>query len=516
MSSNHRRLWWVFPYLILICLSAAASGEEQNYLHRQPGELPIILSAPHGGKLDLPDVPPRAGEGLKKQPGGFVTSRDTATEDLVLKVSAAIEAKFGKKPYLVASRVHRKYLDPNREASAAYEDPAAKAVYDDYHKSLAEFCRDVQKAHRQGLLLDLHGQGSAKDTVFRGTRHGLTVALLRERYGEAAHSGEASLFGRLKSLGWTVHPDPRDGKEQAGYTGGFIVQTYGSHQGYGIDAIQLEFGGDYRATEAAREKTATTLTEAVADYAVRYLNWKLPTAPPKAAGLAAPFTACEVAVYQGAGASGSREALLKVLKTQAHWNMRDVTAEEIRQGGLKGCRVLIHPGGSGGGQGRALEESGRTAVRDFVKSGGGYVGVCAGAYLATCDYDWSLHILDAKVIDRQHWNRGFGTVEVSLSNSGRKLLGSDRDRLAIYYHQGPLLAPAHNPDIPDYEGLATFETEIARNGAPKGVMRGSTAMTQSVYQKGRVFCFSPHPERTEGLEPMLVRAVRWAARDESP
>ena len=27
-------------------------------------------------------------------------------------------------------------------------------------------------------------------------------------------------------------------------------------------------------------------------------------------------------------------------------------------------------------------------------------GVCAGAYLATCDYEWSLGVLDAKVVDR--------------------------------------------------------------------------------------------------------------------
>ena len=35
------------------------------------------------------------------------------------------------------------------------------------------------------------------------------------------------------------------------------------------------------------------------------------------------------------------------------------------------------------------------ALENFVKRGGGYVSSCAGTYLATCNYDWSLKIIDA-------------------------------------------------------------------------------------------------------------------------
>ncbi|MDB4662390.1 BPL-N domain-containing protein [Verrucomicrobiales bacterium] len=100
--------------------------------------------------------------------------------------------------------------------------------------------------------------------------------------------------------------------------------------------------------------------------------------------------------------------------------------------------VLIQPGGSGGKQGRALEESGRKAVRDFVRGGGGYLGVCGGAYLATNDYDWSLDLIDAKVVDRRHWARGKGTVKLQLSPAGTKFFGQESDELSIYYAQGPL------------------------------------------------------------------------------
>jgi glutamine amidotransferase-like uncharacterized protein len=225
---------------------------------------------------------------------------------------------------------------------------------------------------------------------------------------------------------------------------------------------------------------------------------------------AAPTTRpIRVALYEDAGASPNKIAAL--LENVPTLKVTRVTAEQIRTGALDDADVLIHPGGSGGKQGATLAEEGRNRVRTFVQRGGGYVGICAGAYLATCDYAWSLHILDAKVIDKAHWARGNGPVEVSLSEPGQQLLAAPKQSCSILYFQGPLLAPASNPDLPDYQPLGTFESEVHKDGVPGGVMKGTTAIVSSTFGKGRVFCFSPHPEKTPGLEPMLTRAITWAA-----
>jgi len=487
-----------------------ASGDDVDAAHfvrTQEGELPIILSAPHGGQLKVPDVDVRRGEGIAKGPSGFVAGRDGGTEELAEQVAAAIASRYGKRPYTVFARSHRKYLDPNRPAHIAYEDADAKPVYDLYHGKLDDYCRAVQQKFRRGLLLDIHGQGSRKDTLFRGTHDGKTVTLLRTRFGEAAQTGEESFFGELKSRGWKVHPEPLDGNEQNGFRGGYIVQTYGSHQGYGIDAMQLEFGQDFR-DKQNRQAVADVLADAIVDFAENYLDIPRPTKPTQST---ADTDKLVVAVYKGAGTSKSRETLVHVLTGQPNFEVRHVAAQDIQEGKLSGCDVLIQPGGSGSGQGKALGEAGREQVRQFVAAGGGYVGVCAGAYLATCDYDWSLGILDAKVVDREHWARGFGNVELKLFPPAKNILEVDRQAITIYYHQGPLLAPAENPDLADFEQLATFETEIAKNGAPKGIMPGCTAIAAGQYKQGRVLCFSPHPERTSGQQQLLVEAVEWAA-----
>jgi putative intracellular protease/amidase len=217
-----------------------------------------------------------------------------------------------------------------------------------------------------------------------------------------------------------------------------------------------------------------------------------------------------VALYQDVGASPNK--LVELLEKQPAVKVTRVTAEQIRTGALDEADVLIHPGGSGGKQGNNLAEAGRERVRAFVRRGGGYVGICAGAYLATCDYTWSLHIMDAKVIDKQHWARGNDPVDVAISEAGRTLLEAPSGTCSILYFQGPLLAPASNPDLPDYQSLGTFDGEVVKNGAPKGVMKGTTAIACAPFGEGRVLCFSPHPEKTPGLEGMVMRAIGWAAK----
>ncbi|MEL6105504.1 MAG: BPL-N domain-containing protein [Planctomycetota bacterium] len=216
-----------------------------------------------------------------------------------------------------------------------------------------------------------------------------------------------------------------------------------------------------------------------------------------------------VAVFKGDGVGQSVVDLLEVLG-ESGLGVSRITAEQIRSGALSEFDVLVHPGGSGSKQGKALGEAGRQTVRQFVKDGGGYLGVCAGSYLATNDYTWSLNLIDAKVLDRLHWARGKGRVSLLFSAAGAEFFGVATET-ELYYGQGPLLARREWDDatVPDYQSLAIYESEIAKNGAPRGVMRGTSAIVRAEFGAGRVFCFSPHPELTEGRGEMLVHSIAW-------
>lgn len=209
-NKSHYLTWLL---LVLAPLPGLVVGQEKEagpatsrLVAVQEGKLPIILSAPHGGDQPIPGVPERKGEGLAKGPSGFFTGRDVGTEQLCYEIARAIEARMGRKPYFVAAKFHRKFIDPNRPAEIAYEHPMAKPVYDVYHDTLTQYCRQVQKQHGRGLLLDIHGQVSAKDTVFRGTKNGTTVSLLIQRFGDKAHNGPRSFFGLMDAQKMKVFP----------------------------------------------------------------------------------------------------------------------------------------------------------------------------------------------------------------------------------------------------------------------------------------------------------------------
>jgi glutamine amidotransferase-like uncharacterized protein len=211
------------------------------------------------------------------------------------------------------------------------------------------------------------------------------------------------------------------------------------------------------------------------------------------------------------GTGGLPPASTQAAESASTFTTKTVKAEDVRAGALKGIDVLVQPGGSGSKQAAALGSDGREAIRQFVKSGGGYVGICAGAYLATTDYDWSLGILNAKVVDRKHWARGSGFVHLRVTETGKKVLGLTDDVVNSDYNQGPLLAPDTKEEPAAYEALALFDSEIAEKGAPKGVMQGTTAIARGTFGKGRVICLSPHLERSPGLDVAIRHAVIWTA-----
>ena len=97
-----------------------------------------------------------------------------------------------------------------------------------------------------------------------------------------------------------------------------------------------------------------------------------------------------VGVYRDVGVGASVRDLLRAIRNVESVYVREVSADDILRGCLSDVDVLIHPGGSGGKQGRHLGEEGRQRIRQFVQEGGGFMGICAGAYLASADYGWSL------------------------------------------------------------------------------------------------------------------------------
>jgi len=264
--------------------TAARADDPAGFFDTESGLVPIIILAPHGGTLGNH---PTDIENQRSVNANNVLLNDYRTDDIAHRLANALEG-MGLKPYLVVNQIDRHYLDLNRDpadngGTAAYEDPQAAAYYNYYHGAADDYVNEVFATYGRGILLDIHGQAAQNSTIFRGTRNGDTVTYMLNNFGEAALTGPNSIFGQLDTLGYGVNPannllintDP-----ETTYIGGYTVETYGSQNAGGIDAIQIELGRDFRdlqLNEDIWKDTADDLAIAVQAYYNTYLAVPEPT-----------------------------------------------------------------------------------------------------------------------------------------------------------------------------------------------------------------------------------------------
>lgn len=224
----------------------------------------------------------------------------------------------------------------------------------------------------------------------------------------------------------------------------------------------------------------------------------------------------KVAIFDGKGApSDGIENVSGRIKSIPGATVTRVKAEEWATLDLRPFDVVVFSGGSGSQQAESLGEAGRANVREYVRGGGGYVGVCAGAYLACSNFKWGLGILNASTVSSK-WQRGKAFLDSEVTKEGHPILGEVQGTFKVRYANGPVIKPAERTDIPAYTTISVFKSEIALNGTPTGVMVDSPAQALGGFGKGRVFISSPHPENTPGLEHLIPRGVLWAAGVEVP
>jgi N-formylglutamate amidohydrolase len=230
------------------------------------GALPIVITAPHGGRQAIAGVPERRGNGVPQ----FTVRRDNNTAELTHLLAARLAERLGARPFMIVADFERKYIDANRSPQQAYEVPGAKIFYDHYHGAVGAAVVQVKRQWGHGFLIDVHGQTAEEESIFRGTDNRATVQSLIERHGIHALSGPKSILGLLHATGYRVLPDLNGQDRERQYTGGYTTRTYGSHRGTQVDAMQLELGTNLR-RKANLERTASDLAQAIAIFAKEYL-----------------------------------------------------------------------------------------------------------------------------------------------------------------------------------------------------------------------------------------------------
>jgi glutamine amidotransferase-like uncharacterized protein len=199
-----------------------------------------------------------------------------------------------------------------------------------------------------------------------------------------------------------------------------------------------------------------------------------------------------------------------------------IDASDIANGELDNFDLVVFPGGKAHKQATDLELSGQMKVREFVKDGGGYLGVCAGAFLGSSTFEWSLSLVNAEArtgtrnvpkIGRQMWlNRGSGDVQVQLSHAGLKILGGKRPHFTARYTGGPIFRPGRRTDLGEYVALAYYTSEVYLFEFQKNTMSGTPAIIAAPYGEGAVILVGSHAEFRFGQRDVVRAAIMAAAK----
>lgn len=223
-----------------------------------------------------------------------------------------------------------------------------------------------------------------------------------------------------------------------------------------------------------------------------------------------------VGVFQGNG--GAQTCIWETIASiqlDPDMAVRTITTGDIANGVLKDLDAIIIPGGEGTTQYMNLGEENMERIRNFIRSGKGAVGICAGAYLFTDTPGYAcMHINGGKAIDIEHDNRGHGISAFSLTAEGKKLFPelAKRDKSYVMYYEGPVLVKSDSIPLP-YTTMAIMETDVHEEGnAPANMTNNRPFFIANEYGKGRVFSSISHPEATPGMMWMIPRMVRWTLR----
>lgn len=260
---SFRLLVAVFAVAFLGAHAAPAPGQStftaDRYVESVSGDLPIVLTAPHGGAL-------KPGSIANRKEG--VLGADLNSLELTRALAAELFARTGRHPAMVASHLHRSKLDPNREIKAAAQgDPTAESAWRDFHAAIRAALATTVARHGFAFLIDFHGhahpiarlelgyaldsaQLNRPDTTFDAS--GLitlsTVSDLHARSGPALAPsalirGPRSLGALYQAAGLRAIPSPQEPQPDSDpfFAGGYIVRTYAAAPDTPkVDGLQIE------------------------------------------------------------------------------------------------------------------------------------------------------------------------------------------------------------------------------------------------------------------------------------
>lgn len=285
--SRSRRILLISTLAVVVASLRTAAAEEyqpgktyfgrNEYIEYLAGDLPVILSAPHGGRLRPEEIPDRTAGTL---------AFDTNTQELARAIADELHARTGHWPHIIICRLSRRKVDCNREiVEAAAGNPYAEQAWRDFQGFIDAAQAAVVRQRGRGIYIDLHGHGHATPRLELGYLHSVEqLALTDAELNAGTYAADSSLaaiaalnrrssyadllrgplsFGAImEQHGFLCSPSPSNPHPKAPFfNGGYNTRRHG-HDAAPLAGLQIETNSrGVRDTPANRAKFAKALAD---------------------------------------------------------------------------------------------------------------------------------------------------------------------------------------------------------------------------------------------------------------
>ncbi|MFP5040798.1 T9SS type A sorting domain-containing protein [Parasediminibacterium sp. JCM 36343] len=258
-----------------------------GYIEYIAGNLPIVLSAPHGGYLKPAGIPSRTCSVCD-------TTQDAYTQEFARELKDSIYRLYGGYPHLVINLLHRAKLDANREiVEAAQGNATAEASWYAFQSFIDTAEQQIVANGQKGIYIDLHGHGHAIQRVELGyllsqsqTQQSDSIIntntyvnesgiryLINHNKLNLTHAdllrGTYSFGTMLANRGYPAVPSTAIPYAQTGdayFDGGYNTSRHGSDSAGNVDGFQMEMNQTVRFTTSTRQSFAKAVALCINDY----------------------------------------------------------------------------------------------------------------------------------------------------------------------------------------------------------------------------------------------------------
>jgi hypothetical protein len=168
---SYKNIWPLFYGLLLSSMFISCKPTQKTapvrrkvdaFTEVQYGNMPLIISVPHGGRLRPDSIPDRNCPDAD-------TITDLNTIELLFAIDSASKMDFGIQPYFIFTNLKRIKLDQNRDfPEASCNNSQLFTFWKNYHESIDTMIKLVVAKYPQCLFIDLHGHGHTKQRLELG------------------------------------------------------------------------------------------------------------------------------------------------------------------------------------------------------------------------------------------------------------------------------------------------------------------------------------------------------------